>query len=76
MVRKFYKIIESWKKRRALLSIRREFAKAGFTLDHFPDSRLEEALTRWNDDITKVTLSAKTIYRALEQLADEAPISA
>lgn len=76
MVRKFYKIIESWKRRRALMSIRREFAKAGFSLDHFPDSELEVALTRWNDDITKVTLSAKIIYRALQQLADEAPLNA
>lgn len=65
----FYKILESWKKRRALLNVRREFAKAGFTLDHFPDSQIEVALTRWNDDITAVTLSAKTIYRALKHLA-------
>ena len=67
MVAKFYKILESWKKRRALLNIRREFANAGFTLDHFPDSQIEGALTRWNDDITAVILSAKTIYRALKQ---------
>jgi hypothetical protein len=69
LVAKFYKIIESWKKRRALLNIRREFARAGFTLDHFPDSQIEGALTRWNNDITAVTLSAKTIYSALRQLA-------
>ena len=69
LVTKFYKILETWKRRRALVNIRREFAKAGFTLDHFPDSQIEVALTRWNDDITAVTLSAKTIYRALKQLA-------
>ena len=69
MVAKFYKIIESWRKRRALLNIRREFAQAGFTLDHFSDSQIEVALTRWNNDITAVTLSAKTIYRTLKQLA-------
>ena len=68
MVAKFYKFIESWRKRRALLNIRREFARAGFTLDHFRDSQIEGALTRWNDDITAVILSAKTIYRALKQL--------
>ena len=67
MVAKFYKILESWKKRRALVNIRREFANAGFILDHFPDSQIEGALTRWNDDITAVMLSAKTIYRALKQ---------
>ena len=69
LVEKFYKVLESWKKRRALVSIRQEFARAGFSLDHFPDSQVEGALTRWNDDITAVTLSAKTIYRALKQLA-------
>lgn len=68
MVEKFYKILESWKRRRALVSIRQEFARAGFTVDHFPDSQIEAALTRWNDDITAVILSAKTIYRALKQL--------
>jgi hypothetical protein len=69
LVAKFYKIFETRKRRRALVKIRREFARAGFTLDHFPDSQIELALTRWNDDITAVTLSAKTIYRALKQLA-------
>ena len=68
MVEKFYKILESWKRRRALVSIRQEFARAGFTVDHFPDSQIEAALTRWNDDITAVILSAKTIYRALRHL--------
>ena len=68
LVEKFYKILESRKRRRALVSIRREFARAGFTVDQFPDSQIEAALTRWNDDITAVILSAKTIYRALKQL--------
>ena len=68
LVEKFYKILESRKRRRALVSIRQEFARAGFSVDHFPDSQIEGALTRWNDDITAVILSAKTIYRALKQL--------
>jgi hypothetical protein len=50
------------------VSIRQEFARAGFTIDHFPDSQIEGALTRWNKDITAVILNAKTIYRALKQL--------
>jgi hypothetical protein len=50
------------------VSIHQEFARAGFTLDHFPGSQIEVALTCWNDDITAVTLSAKTIYRALKRL--------
>ena len=62
-------MFETWKKGRAIGNIRREFAEAGFTLDHFPDSQIEGALTRWNKDITAVTLSAKTIYRAMKQLA-------
>lgn len=69
MIAKFYNILETRKRRRALVNIRREFARAGFSLDHFPDSQIEGVLTRWNDDITAVTLSAKTIYRALRQLA-------
>ena len=68
LVEKFYKILESRRRRRALVSIRREFARAGFSVDHLPDSQIERALTRWNDDITAVILSAKTIYRALKQL--------
>ena len=68
MVEKFYEILKSRKRRRALVSIRQEFARAGFSVDHFPDSQIEGALTRWNDDIMAVILSAKTIYRALKQL--------
>ncbi len=31
----------------------------------FGDSQLEAALTRWNDDIAKVTINAKGMYSAL-----------
>ena len=68
MVEKFYKVLESRKRRRALVSIPQEFARAGFSVDHFQDSQIEGALTRWNDDITVVILNAKTIYHALKQL--------
>ena len=50
------------------MNIRYEFAKAGYPLDHFRDSQIEAALTRCNNDITAVTLSAKIIYRALRRL--------
>jgi hypothetical protein len=63
-----YEFVVTESGRPALVSIRREFARAGFTVDQFPDSQIEAALTRWNDDITAVILSAKTIYRALKQL--------
>jgi hypothetical protein len=68
LVKKFYQIVEAWRRRRALENIRREFAKAGYPLDHFGDSQIEAALTRWNDDIAAVTVSAKTIYRTLKRL--------
>ena len=68
MVTRFYEILERRRRRRALVNIRREFASAGYPLDHFRDSQIEAALTHWNDDIAAVTLNAKTIYRALKRL--------
>ena len=68
MVTKFYQFLEARRRRRALVSIRREFEKAGYPLDHFRDSQIEAALTRWTDDIAAVTLNAKTIYRAVKRL--------
>ena len=68
LVTKFYQILEGRKRRRALANIRREFARAGYPLDHFRDSQIEAAMTRWNDDIEAVSVSAKTIYRTLKRL--------
>ncbi len=68
MVEKFYQILKTRRRRRALSNIRREFAKAGYPLDHFGDSQIEAALTRWNDDIATVTINAKAMYRALRRL--------
>lgn len=68
MVEKFYQILKTRSRRRALANIRREFAKAGYPLDQFGDSQIEEALPRWNDDIAAFTVSAKTIYRTLKRL--------
>ena len=68
MVTKFYQILQARRLRRALVNIRCEFAKAGYPLDHFRDSQIEAALTRCNNDVTAVTLSAKIIYRALRRL--------
>jgi hypothetical protein len=68
LVTKFYQILEGRRRRRALANIRREFARAGYPLDHFRDSQIEEAMTRWNDDIAAVSVSAKTIYRTLKRL--------
>lgn len=68
LVTKFYQILEARRRRRVLVNIRREFEKAGYPLDHFRDSQIEAALTRWNDDIATVIVSAKTIYRTLKRL--------
>ena len=68
MVKKFYQILKARRRRRALVNIRREFEKAGYSLDQFADSQIEAALTGWTDDIAAVTLNAKSIYRALQRL--------
>jgi hypothetical protein len=68
LVTKFYQVLEARRRRRALVNIRREFATAGYPLDRFRDSQIEMALTCWKDDIAAVTLSAKTIYHALQRL--------
>jgi len=68
LVRKLNQIVEARRRQRAFVNIRREFFNAGYPLDHFGDSQIEAALTRWNDDISAVTVSAKIIYRALKRL--------
>jgi hypothetical protein len=68
LVTKFNQFVEARRRQRAIVNIRREFLKAGYPLDHFGDSQIEAALTRCNDDISAVTVSAKTIYRTLKRL--------
>ncbi len=65
---KLKQFVESRRRERAIVKIRREFGKAGYPLDHFGDSQIEAALTPWNDDISAVTVNAKIIYRALRRL--------
>jgi hypothetical protein len=67
-VTKLNQFVESRRRQRAIVNIRREFLKAGYPLDHFGDSQIEAAVTRWNDDISAVTVSAKIIYRVLKRL--------
>lgn len=64
LLKKFFKFLESRRRRRAVRKIRREFASAGYPLDQFRDSQIEAALP-WH---TGVTVSAKTIYRTLKRL--------
>ena len=66
LLKKFYQILKSWRRRRGVMKIRREFARAGYPLDQFRDSQIEAAL-RANTDVG-FTISAKTIYRTLKRL--------
>ena len=66
LLKKFYQILESRRRRRKIRKVRREFARAGYPLDQFRDSQIEAAL-RANTDVG-FTISAKTIYRTLKRL--------
>ncbi len=66
LLKKFYQILESRRRRRKIRKIRREFTRAGYPLDQFRDSQIEAAL-RANTDVG-FTISAKTIYRTLKRL--------
>ena len=66
LLKKFYQILESRRRRREVRKIRREFARVGYLLDQFRDSQIEAAL-RPNTDV-RFTISAKTIYRTLKRL--------
>lgn len=66
LLKKFYQILESRRRRREVRKIRREFARAGYSLDQFRDSQIEAALRR-NTEVG-FTINAKTIYRILKRL--------
>jgi hypothetical protein len=66
LLKKFYQMLESRRRRREVRKIRRQFARAGYPLDQFRDSQIEAAL-RPNTDV-RFTISAKTIYRTLKRL--------
>ena len=68
LLKKLYQILASRRRRRALRKIRRGFARAGYPLDKFRDSQIEAALRHWNNDVSQVTVNAKTIYRTLKRL--------
>lgn len=69
MVKAIAANLEAWRRRRRLASIRREFARHGFPVEHFGDSALETALTRGERSLADVTLSAKSIYLASRKLS-------
>jgi hypothetical protein len=74
LLKKFYQKLQNWRRRRALLNIRQEFAKAEYPLDRFRDSGIEAAITHWNDDIAEFTLSAKIIQRTLNRMRRPASV--
>jgi hypothetical protein len=68
LLKKLYRILASRRRRRAFRKIRRGFARAGYPLDKFRDSQIEAALRHWNNDVSQVTVNAKTIHRTLKRL--------
>jgi hypothetical protein len=72
LLKKFFRMLESRRRRRALGKIRREFANAGYPLDRFRDSQIEAALPYWRNNVSGVTVNAHTIYRTLRTLNYEA----
>lgn len=56
------------RRRRALLTIRREFAECGYPLDGMADDEIEAALPPGAVDDPSSHLSAKTISRAVRRL--------
>ncbi|HEY7783420.1 MAG TPA: hypothetical protein VIB00_01765 [Pyrinomonadaceae bacterium] len=68
MVTRFYERFKARKRRRALATIRREFARGGYPLDQFRDAQIERALMLPTDDLATAAISAKSIYRTVKRL--------
>jgi hypothetical protein len=60
------------RRRRALVKIRREFARSGHPLDGHSDSDIEASLPPGMCDTPPAYLGAKTISRALRRLSNGA----
>lgn len=69
MVKAIAANLEAWRRRRRIASIRREFARCGFPVEHVGDSAMEAALTRGERPLADVTLNAKSIYLAARRLS-------
>jgi len=68
LLKRLYRILASRRRRRAVRKIRRGFARAGYPLDKFRDSQIEAVLPHWVNDMSQVTVNAKTIYLTLKRL--------
>lgn len=65
---KLQQMLAARRRRRALLKIRREFARSGYPLDETPDVEIEAALPAGMCDSPPDYIGAKTISRALLRL--------
>lgn len=62
------RVMASRRRRRALLTIRREFARGGYPLDRLDDAEIEASLPPETFDDPASRLGAKAISRALLRL--------
>ena len=65
MFRRLRRAIAARRRRRALLTIRREFARSGYPLDRLDDAEIEASLPPETFDDPVSRLGAKAISRAL-----------
>jgi hypothetical protein len=66
---RFYQMLAARRRRRALIKIRREFARWGYPLDGTADADIEAALPPGTCENPPDHLGAKTISRALRRLS-------
>ncbi len=65
MLKRLRRVLAARQRRRALLKIRREFAKSGYPLDRLDDAEIEASLPPETFDDPESRLGAKAISRAL-----------
>ena len=65
MFKRLRRVMAARRRRRALLTIRREFAKSGYPLDRLDDAEIEASLPPETFEDPASRLGAKTISRAL-----------
>ena len=68
MIKQIRGTINDWNKRRRLFQIRRAFERAGYPVDRFTDSQIEDALSFGERGIEDVPISAKILSLAIRRL--------
>jgi hypothetical protein len=68
MFKRFRQMWAARRRRRAILTIRREFARSGYLLDGLADAEIEASLPPETFEDPASRLGAKTISRALRRL--------